>query len=141
MEFLGVVPNPLYRVHNPIGIKYLTRLRVGLSHLREHKYNHNFLDTNDPYCSCDRKSVESNDHYLLRCPNHIHHRNVLFENLNRIDDNLHFSSDSVKVQTLLYGENIFSDHVNKRILESNIKFVIDSNCFNESLIITIIWYI
>ena len=35
MEFFNVSPNPIYGIHNPIGLRYLTRLRVGLSHLRE----------------------------------------------------------------------------------------------------------
>ena len=31
----------IYGIHNPVGIKYLTRLRVGLSHLPMHKFHHN----------------------------------------------------------------------------------------------------
>ena len=37
--------NPVYNIHDPIGLKFLTRLRVNFSHLREHKFRHNFLDT------------------------------------------------------------------------------------------------
>ena len=29
---------------NPYGLKLLTRLRLGLSHMRYHKFRHNFLD-------------------------------------------------------------------------------------------------
>ena len=43
---------PVYKIHDPIGLKFLTRLRVNLSHLREHKFRHNFLDTLNPLCSC-----------------------------------------------------------------------------------------
>ena len=35
---------PTYNIHNPIGFKFLTRLRLGLSHLRKHKLKHNFQD-------------------------------------------------------------------------------------------------
>ena len=28
---------PAYNIHNPIGLKFLTRLRLGLSHLNKHK--------------------------------------------------------------------------------------------------------
>ena len=28
---------PTYNIHNPIGLKFLTRLRLGLSHLNKHK--------------------------------------------------------------------------------------------------------
>ena len=37
----------MFNVHNH-GIKLLARLRVRLSHLREHKYRHNSLDSLDP---------------------------------------------------------------------------------------------
>ena len=32
----------------------LTRLRVGLSHLREHIFRHNLPDSLDPFCKCGR---------------------------------------------------------------------------------------
>ena len=38
-------PNSTLNVHNPHGIKLLTRLQVGLSHLHEHKLRHNFQDS------------------------------------------------------------------------------------------------
>ena len=31
-------------IHNPNGLKLLTRFRLGLSHLNEHKFNYNFKD-------------------------------------------------------------------------------------------------
>ena len=133
MAFFHVDANSIFRIHNSTGIKFLTRLRVGLSHLREHKYNHNFLDTPNPFCSCDGKSIESTDHYLLRCPNHAHSRAVLFENLNDIDYNLHFSSDSIDVPVLLYGENTLDDLTNKKILESSIGFLINWPVHIETL--------
>ena len=35
---------PVYNIHNSTGLKLFTRLRLGLSHLNEHKFNHNFRD-------------------------------------------------------------------------------------------------
>ena len=32
----------VYRIHNPVGLKLPTRLGLGLSHLNEHRFNHNF---------------------------------------------------------------------------------------------------
>ena len=46
-------------IHNPTGLKLLTRLRLGLSHLNDHKFNHNFRDCINPLCSCSL-SVENN---------------------------------------------------------------------------------
>ena len=36
------ISNPIYNIFNPVGVKYLTRLRLELSHLSEHRFNHNF---------------------------------------------------------------------------------------------------
>ena len=44
--------NFTYRIHNPVGTRFLTRLRLGLSHLNEHKFRHNFADCVNPLCSC-----------------------------------------------------------------------------------------
>ena len=30
------IPKPIYNVHNPVGLKLLTRLRIGFSHLDQH---------------------------------------------------------------------------------------------------------
>ena len=35
---------PTYNIHNPIGVKFLTRLRLGLSHLNRHKFTHHLQD-------------------------------------------------------------------------------------------------
>ena len=69
----------VYSVHEPFSVVLLTRLRVGFSHLREHKFRHNFADINDPFCLC--RAIENTEHYLLYCPNFCLHRNVLFNNL------------------------------------------------------------
>ena len=42
---------PMYGVHNAIGLKFLTRLRLDLSHLNEHKFKHNFKDCVNHLCS------------------------------------------------------------------------------------------
>ena len=81
LEFFSVKPNSVYRIHNHIGLKYLTRLRVGLSHLKSHKFFHKFRDTPNKFCACDESSVESTEHYLLVCPNYHQFRHQLFTDL------------------------------------------------------------
>ena len=44
--------NSTHRIHNPVGIRLLTRLRLGLSHLNEQKFRNNFADCANPLCSC-----------------------------------------------------------------------------------------
>ena len=41
----------VFNCNNLRGVKLLTRLRLGLMHLREHKFKHGFQDTLNPICS------------------------------------------------------------------------------------------
>ena len=54
IKFIRPNPNSKFNVYNPHRIKLLTRSRVGLSHLREHKFRHNFQYSLDPFCNCGR---------------------------------------------------------------------------------------
>ena len=103
-DMFRVNGNSIFKIHNPVVIKLLTRLRVGLSYLREHKYKYNLLDTPNPFCICDGKSIGSVEHYFIRCPNYVRSRTVLFEDLNRITGNLIFTCDSAVIETLLWQE-------------------------------------
>ena len=49
---------PVNNIHNPLGLKLLTRLRLGLSHLNEHRFSHNFESCLNPLCTCSLE-VES----------------------------------------------------------------------------------
>ena len=50
LSFIRPEANNIFNVHNAKGIKPLTRLRVGFSHLKEHKFRHNFVDAINPLC-------------------------------------------------------------------------------------------
>ena len=45
-------PNAIYNINNPVVLKLLARLRLGLSHLDEHRFNHNFQNCINPLCHC-----------------------------------------------------------------------------------------
>ena len=66
-KFIRPSPNSVFNCHNCKGIKYLTRLRLGLSHLREHKFKHSFQDTFNPFCSCGL-DIETNMHFFFTAP-------------------------------------------------------------------------
>ena len=55
----------MYCAHNPVGVKSLTRLRFGLSHLRSHKFDDHFRDTTHPWCSCGINKIESIEHSCI----------------------------------------------------------------------------
>ena len=51
-------------------------IRLGLNHLREHKFKHSFQDTINPLCSCGLH-IESTEHLLLHCPQFVNGRRTL----------------------------------------------------------------
>ena len=55
---------PIFGIHDPIGLSHLTQLRVGLSKLNLHKFQHNFRDTLDPMCPSN-EGIEDTEHFLL----------------------------------------------------------------------------
>ena len=52
LKFIRHAPRSFFNCYNHKGIRPMTRLRLGLSHLREHKFNHNFQNCINPICSC-----------------------------------------------------------------------------------------
>ena len=134
LTFIRPKPAEVYKIHHPKGLKLLTRLRLGLSHLREHKFRHNFNDTIDPFCLCGTNSFETSEHYFLHCPTYAHLRLKLFDNLRNNNILLLPLVKSNIIQILLYGSNNYIPSINKLILSVVIDFIIQSKRFNDPLI-------
>ena len=49
LQFIRSAANSAYNCHNSKGIKFITRPRLALSQLREHKFKHNFQDPINPF--------------------------------------------------------------------------------------------
>ena len=73
LKFIRPSGDSVFRCHNPKGIKLLTRPRLGLSHLREHKFKHGFLDSLNSVCSCGQ-DTEMSTYFLLHCSNYSNER-------------------------------------------------------------------
>ena len=123
----------IYNIIDPYGLKLLTRLRVNLSHLREHKFRHNFLNTLNPLCSC-MLETESTGHYLLRCPFYADVRKTLFDNIINIIGSISSLSNDKLIHLLLYGKEAYSVEVNAAILKYTIVFLKSSERFDMALI-------
>ena len=88
-------------------MKLLTKLRVELSDLRDHRFSHNFNCTS-PVCRC-AVDDETNVHYLLRCPLYLAHRNILLSNVSDIlNSNVEILPDIHLTQILLYGSKVYN---------------------------------
>ena len=120
-------------MHNPHEIKLLTRLRVGLSYLREHKFRHNFQDSLDPFCNCGRH-IETTIHFFLHCSNYSNQRKTLFEKIINMKRSLLNQNDSIIVETLHFGSNGLNDEENAWIIRSTIEYIITTERFIPPLL-------
>ena len=123
LEFLRPKANSTFKLGNDFGVILLTRLRVGFSHLREHKFRHGFLDTVDPFCSCSTNSIETTEHFLLHCSNYSNDRTILFNSLNNLNIPIIPFKLSFLCHILLYGDSNFSEITNRDILALVINFI------------------
>ena len=120
LQFVKPLENSVYTCHNPIWIEYLTRLRLGFSHLRYRKFIHGFLDADDPFCSCS-SSIKNTVYYYLHLPKFLTVQNTLLNEV-AIGDRPIIDQDDIKIiQTFLYGNPTYSFNVNKLILKCKYK--------------------
>ena len=62
LSFIKPTCSSLFSIHHPVGVKLLVRLRLGFSHLREHRFRHNFHDTMNPLCFCSLEAEATSDY-------------------------------------------------------------------------------
>ena len=118
---------PIYGIHDPVSLRTLFQLRVGLSKLRHHKKRHNFLDTPSDQCLC-KTGIEDCDHFFLVCPFYNSHRIVLRTKV----DVILLNNDINIVLTpaiYLYGHESLSDNDNHDLLLATLEFIVKSNRF------------
>ena len=104
LKFIPPSANNCFNIHNSLGIKLLTRLHLGLSHLHEHKFRQCFQDTLNLLWECG-KDIESAMHFFFHCTNFIIPKQNLFQKYRNIDDSILSQSGT---QHLLYGNE--NDH-------------------------------
>ena len=103
LKFIRPSPNSVFNCCNCKGIKCVTRLRLGLNHLCEHKFKHSFQDTPNPFCSCGL-AVQTNTHLFLYCLLLSNQRCTLLGTLNYTDSSLANTNDSILTYILLFGK-------------------------------------
>ena len=103
LKFIRPEPNRISSTQNFEGLKLLTRMRLGLSHLADHKFRHNFQDCLNPICSCGQE-IETTSHFLLHCLNYRCARKTFFEKINLIESNILQQSDLSITKDLLFGK-------------------------------------
>ena len=135
LQFIMPAQKKTLNINDSVGVKLLTRLRLGFSHPREHKFRHGFRDILNPLCSC---SIEAEifAHYFLRCHFYNANRSTLMNELNEIDSSFSPTNEKKFVELILYSSGKFDDKKNHKILMCTIKFIkgLTKTCYN------FLWY-
>ena len=124
LEFIRPSQDRFYNCHNPKGIKLLTRLRFGLSHLREHN-KHSFQDTLNATCNTY--------HYLLHCPDYLHERKTFLNTVSCIIPNIFDFNNDQLTEILLYGKENLDNINSTSILDAIINYLIETKRFKAEL--------
>ena len=133
LSFIEPTCSSLFSIHHPVGVKLLVRLRLGFSHLREHKFRHNLHDTLNPLCHCSLEP-ETISHYLLHCHNFSSSRLALMNDLNLIDPTISQLNETPFTNILLYDDSKKSTSENSKTLQSTIRYIIATKRFGDSLL-------
>ena len=119
---------PNFNVHNPTGLQFLTKLRLGLSHLNSHRLDHNFSNCINPLGSCSLK-VELLLQFFLCCHYFTNVYSTLLDETVKTDSNtLSFPRNEI-VEVILYGNLKYDLNQNSDILNAAINFVFKSERF------------
>ena len=89
LRFIRLSPNSIFNYHSPNGITLIARLRLGISHIREHKFRHNFRDTLRLW-----DDIKTTIHYLLHCPNYFDEKKTILNSLQNYGEKIHDKHDS-----------------------------------------------
>ena len=133
LKFIRPSGDSVFRCHNPKGIKLLTRIRLCLSHLQEHKSKHGFPDSPNPTCCCGQ-DIEASTHFLLHY-SHYSNERLTFLNIKRnIDRNILNKNDLKVTEALLYGDSSFDYTSNTLIMNATMEFLFAFKRFDAPLV-------
>ena len=95
LSFVRPVQNNIYKIFDPEGLEFLTRLPVDLSHLNAHRYHYNLQECLNPLCSYSLET-EDTTHYLLHCHYFSNQRSDLKNSVNSVVQNFEFMPENKK---------------------------------------------
>ena len=134
LTFFRPTGKSVFGIHDPVGLRYLFQLRLGLSNLHSHKMRHGFTDIQSDLCLSCKHGAEDSYHFLLKCTSYDIQRATLMNSVNAIllTNNLNYPANFPlnELNLFLYGHPSVSHSENKLILMSTIKFIRDSGRFS-----------
>ena len=131
LKFIRLGPEKVFNIYSHYGLKFLTRVRLGLSDLRCHKSSHNFSDCLE-ICMCG-KDIKSTNHFLLQCSLFLNERQVLMNKIRDIDSSLIDQNENSLCYMLLFGKENMSDSENTHILKAVMEYILSTERFKVPL--------
>ena len=122
MPLICLLQNSIFNIFDPEGLNFLTRLRLGFSHLNEHHFRQNFQEWLNPLCTCSLE-IENISHYLLHCRHNAPFRIDVTNSVKTFVVDFESLSDSKKVDILLYEDCQCDDNKNSPILSASINCI------------------
>ena len=116
----------IFNIHDPMLLRYLFQLRLGLSKLRYHKKRHGFNDTVTDKCLCNN-GIEDTHHYLLVCPLYTNHRVVLKSEFEKILHDNDITEFNFSVDLFLYGHSSLECSDNMKLLTYTLQYIKNTN--------------
>ena len=102
LKIIRPKPSQVLNIDSSEGLKFLTRIWFGLSHLADHKFRQNSQDCINPICSWSQE-IETSTHFLLHCFNYDCARQTLFEKVSKVDSIMLKQNDQVITKPLPFG--------------------------------------
>ena len=110
-----------YNINNIVVLKLLTHLRLGLSYLNEHRFNHNFQNCINPLCSCSLE-IESTSHFLLHCHHCANIHLTLLNSIAEIIGNIFNITNECLANLLLFGSPKYTEIDNSHIINVFVRY-------------------
>ena len=128
LKEIHLAPHSVYNICKP---NLITRLKRGLSHLNEHRFNHNFKNCSNPLFSCSLE-VESTSYFFLHCHYYESIIYIMFNELCEVDVNLPNAFHEKLINILLDGSSFFAIVITGLFIFIN-NYKRDSNRFSRSI--------
>ena len=132
-NFFSLNQRSLFSIHDPVGVKLLTRLQLQFSHLKEHKFCHNFKDYVSPMCDWGAET-ETTSHFFLRCQFIANERQKLRDDVYQLHASIKHLNEESSIDVQLYGSDRFSESKNKQILLHTMCYIQSTKRFERPLI-------
>ena len=104
LKFMRPFGSSVFSCHNLRGVKSPTRLRLGSSHLREHKFKNGSQDSLNPICSCGN-DIKTSAPFLLHCPHYSNDGSTFLNTIRNINRNIFDKNDLQITEIHLYCDS------------------------------------